>query len=235
VEGASSSPGLFDVRLEVAAGTVAEAVDAFGQMPIPPYLRRPADAGDGERYQTVYARVPGAVAAPTAGLHLTEGLLDEFARRGVRVGRVTLHVGPATFLPVAVADLDQHPMHAEWLQVGAEVAAEIAAARERKAPVVAVGTTVVRALETAADPERPGLVKAIEGETRLLIQPGYDFRVVDALLTNFHLPRSTLIALVAAFAGRTRLLDAYAHAIRRGYRFYSYGDAMWLPRKAIGE
>lgn len=224
--------GLFEVELAARTGSVADALEALGSMPIPPYVRRAADAGDDERYQTVFARAPGAVAAPTAGLHVSKALLDRFVDRGIRVSYVTLHVGLGTFQPVAVSDLDQHPMHAEWMHVSAEVAAEVASARRRNAPVVAVGTTVVRALETAADPDHAGHVVPTEGETRMLIQPGYAFRVVDALLTNFHVPRSTLIALVAAFAGRARLLEAYAHAIRQGYRFYSYGDAMWLPRRA---
>jgi S-adenosylmethionine:tRNA ribosyltransferase-isomerase len=231
-EAGETGSGLFDVALSAPAGSVAEALDALGHVPIPPYVRRADDAGDVERYQTVFARAPGAVAAPTAGLHLTKALLDRLVQRGVRLAFVTLHVGLGTFQPVAVADLDLHPMHAEWMHVSAGVAADVAAARARGAPVVAVGTTVVRALETAALAERPGHITPFEGETRLLIQPGYDFRVVDALLTNFHVPRSTLIALVAAFAGRARLLDAYAQAIRAGYRFYSYGDAMWLPRRA---
>jgi S-adenosylmethionine:tRNA ribosyltransferase-isomerase len=232
IEGPSTVPGVFDIVLFAPAGTVSDALDALGQVPIPPYVRRAADAGDRDRYQTVYAREPGAIAAPTAGLHLTQSLLDRIERRGARLAYVTLHVGLGTFQPVAAGDLDDHPMHAEWMHVSAEVAAEIADARRREAPVVAVGTTVVRALETAADPNRAGHVLPTQGETRMLIQPGYDFRVVDALLTNFHVPRSTLIALVAAFAGRARLLHAYDYAIRGGYRFYSYGDAMWLPRRA---
>ncbi|HEY3592287.1 MAG TPA: tRNA preQ1(34) S-adenosylmethionine ribosyltransferase-isomerase QueA [Polyangiaceae bacterium] len=232
IEGPSSRQGLFEVALSAHAGSVAEAIDAHGHVPIPPYVRRADDAADRERYQTVFAREPGAVAAPTAGLHLSRALLDRLAERGVRTAEVTLHVGLGTFQPVAVDDLDDHPMHAEWMRVTAAVAAAIAAARERGAPVVAVGTTVVRALESAADPARPGYVVPTSRETRMLIQPGYDFRVVDALLTNFHVPRSTLLALVAAFAGRARILEAYRYAIGNGYRFYSYGDAMWLPRKA---
>ena len=233
IEGKSAAgSGLFDVELAASTGSVADALDALGHVPLPPYVRRADDAGDVDRYQTVFARAPGAVAAPTAGLHLTRELLDRLMQCGARLAFVTLHVGLGTFQPVMVGDLDEHPMHAEWMHVSAGVAAEVAAARARGAPVVAVGTTVVRALETAQDAERPGHIVPFEGETRLLIQPGYDFRVVDALLTNFHVPRSTLIALVAAFAGRARLLEAYAHAIRAGYRFYSYGDAMWLPRRA---
>jgi S-adenosylmethionine:tRNA ribosyltransferase-isomerase len=230
VEGASAD-GLFRVRLSTSLPSVERALAEHGHVPIPPYIRRPDDAADAERYQTVYGRVPGAIAAPTAGLHITEAMLGELARRDVRVAHLTLHVGLGTFQPVAAADLDDHPMHAEWMQVSDVLAREVADARRRGAPVVAVGTTVVRALETAADTEEPGLVVPMEGETRMLIQPGHAFRVVDALLTNFHLPRSTLLALVSAFAGRERILGAYREAVRRGYRFFSYGDATWLERR----
>ncbi len=204
------------------------ALEATGHVPLPPYLHRGDEAADRERYQTVFARVPGAIAAPTAGLHLSAPLLDRLEARGVARASVTLHVGLGTFQPVTVDDLDDHPMHAERFSVPAETVAAVAAARARGAPVVAVGTTVVRALESAADAGRPGHVRADEGETRLLIQPGYRFRVVDQLLTNFHLPQSTLLALVAAFAGRERTLAANRAAIDAGYRFYSYGDAMLL-------
>jgi S-adenosylmethionine:tRNA ribosyltransferase-isomerase len=231
VGGASNVSGLYDVRLSAKGGTVERAIAAHGHMPIPPYIRRPDDAADDQRYQTVYGCVPGAIAAPTAGLHLTEAMLNELERRDVRVGRLTLHVGLGTFRPVTATDLDDHPMHAEWMRVPEALARQISEARSRGGSVVAVGTTVVRALETAVDRERPGFVVPTEGETRMLIQPGYAFRVVDALLTNFHLPRSTLLALVAAFAGRARVLEAYREAVRRGYRFYSYGDAMWIPKR----
>ncbi|MEY2936921.1 MAG: S-adenosylmethionine:tRNA ribosyltransferase-isomerase [Pseudomonadota bacterium] len=210
-----------------------DEIDAFierhGQMPLPPYIRRDAEQIDGDRYQTVFAKHLGSAAAPTAGLHLTSGLLERLTERGVRVASVTLHVGAGTFLPVRAADLDEHPMHAERYQVSPELASEIAAARARGAAVVAVGTTVVRALESARDHERPGLVRAGDGETRLLIQPGFAFGVVDALLTNFHAPRSTLLALVSAFIGFERRAEVYRAALEAGYRFLSYGDAMWLP------
>ncbi len=216
--------------------TAAEGIDAWlaraGHVPIPPYLRRADEPLDAERYQTLFAAKVGSVAAPTAGLHLSEALLRRLEAREVRLSRLTLEIGLGTFRPVEADDLDRHPMHTEALEVTAELAADIAAARERRAPVVAVGTTVVRALESAADPERPGHVRPFRGETRLLIQPGYAFRVVDALLTNFHQPRSTLLALVCAFAGLSRVLEAYAVAVREEYRFLSYGDAMWLPRRA---
>ncbi|HEU4408437.1 MAG TPA: tRNA preQ1(34) S-adenosylmethionine ribosyltransferase-isomerase QueA [Polyangiaceae bacterium] len=225
--------GLLEVELRARPGaSVEELVGRLGRVPLPPYLGRDDEPEDRERYQTVYARVPGAVAAPTAGLHLSEALLGRLAVRGVGLTTVTLHVGPGTFVPVTADDLDAHPMHEEWYEVSRTAAAAIDEARGRGAPVVAVGTTVVRALESAADPARPGGVRPGRGSTRLLIQPGYEFRVVDALLTNFHLPRSTLLSLVAAFAGRSRVLAAYEHAVRERYRFYSYGDAMLLRERA---
>jgi S-adenosylmethionine:tRNA ribosyltransferase-isomerase len=209
--------------------------DAFleqhGQLPLPPYIRRGADAQDESRYQTVFAERLGSAAAPTAGLHLTPTLLDRLRARNVRLARTTLHVGAGTFLPVRTEDLDDHAMHSEWFSVSEELAAEIAAARLRGAPVIAVGTTVVRALESARDDDQPGHVLTRAGQTRLLIQPGYQFGVVDALLTNFHAPRSTLLALVSAFIGNRRREAAYGIALERGFRFLSYGDAMWLPAR----
>jgi S-adenosylmethionine:tRNA ribosyltransferase-isomerase len=228
VQGPSEHEGLFVVTLSAKEG-VELAIDAVGRVPIPPYIKRHADSDDADRYQTVFARVPGAVAAPTAGLHMTAGMLERIAARGIEVARLTLHVGLGTFLPVTAEDLDEHVMHPEWMQVTPALESAIATARQRGAPVVAVGTTVARALESAADDERLGQVKATEGETRLLIQPGYRFRVVNGLLTNFHVPKSTLLAMVAAFAGTERVLAAYRSAIALGYRFYSYGDAMWIP------
>ncbi len=215
----------------VAGDSVQAALERVGHVPLPPYMRRADVAEDRERYQTVYAERPGSVAAPTAGLHLTPEMLARLSARGVELGRVTLHVGPGTFRPVTADDLDEHDMHSEELSVGADLAAQIAQARERRAAVVAVGTTVVRALESARDPERPGHVRPFSGETSLLIQPGYAFGVVDALLTNFHMPRSTLLALVAAFAGLDRTRAAYVEAVEERYRFLSYGDAMWIPER----
>jgi len=200
-------------------------------VPLPPYIHRADAKSDRTRYQTVYAREPGAVAAPTAGLHLTDALLERMSRRGIEVARVTLHVGLGTFQPVTVDDLDDHPMHTEAYRVPPETADAVRRARERGAEVIAIGTTSVRALESAKDPEREGYVLAREGETRLLIQPGYRFSVVDRLLTNFHLPQSTLLALVSAFAGLTRVLESYRVAVEERYRFYSYGDAMLLRRR----
>lgn len=222
---------LLTVLLYSPAGLpVAEAIEALGHVPLPPYMRRDDDVSDRERYQTIFAREPGAVAAPTAGLHLSEALLERLARRGTTLARITLHVGLGTFQPVTADDLDQHRMHTEAFRVPEETAAAIERARAQRVPVVAIGTTVVRALESAADPERDGLVLPREGETSLLIQPGYRFHVVDMLMTNFHLPRSTLLALVFAFAGRERVQAAYRAAIEARYRFYSYGDAMLIRR-----
>ena len=210
-----------------AAETLPALLERVGHIPLPPYIDRPDTDADRERYQTVFAARPGAVAAPTAGLHFDQALLDQLVAAGVRLGRLTLHVGAGTFQPVRAEQLAEHRLHAEQVEVGAELCAQIAETRARGGRVVAVGTTVVRALETAAE---SGVVQPYAGETRLFIHPGRDFRfrVVDALMTNFHLPRSTLLMLVCAFAGRERVLAAYAHAVAAGYRFYSYGDAMWI-------
>jgi S-adenosylmethionine:tRNA ribosyltransferase-isomerase len=233
--GRADDDGLLEVALWSPSGQpVDDAIQACGHVPLPPYIKRDDEADDTHRYQTVFARHDGAVAAPTAGLHLTNALLGRLAVRGCEVASVTLHVGLGTFQPVTVEDLDAHPMHAERYVVSQSTADQVAAARRRGAPVVAVGTTTVRALESAADAERPGHVQATAGETRLLVQPGYEWRVVDGLLTNFHLPRSTLLALVAAFAGTERVLDAYKTAVAERYRFFSYGDAMLLWRSAVG-
>jgi S-adenosylmethionine:tRNA ribosyltransferase-isomerase len=218
--------------LAVSAPRDVEGVLAEeGRVPIPPYLGRDDDDDDVTRYQTVYAERVGSVAAPTAGLHLTRELLASIAARGVELGRLELEVGLGTFKPIATDDLSEHVMHEERYEIAPALCARIAAARQRGAPVVAVGTTVVRALESAADPERPGEVVPGVAATRLLIQPGYAFQVVDALLTNFHQPKSTLLALVAAFAGFDAMRAAYAAAAAERYRFLSFGDAMWLPRR----
>ena len=197
--------------------------ERLGEVPLPPYLDRPPEAADRERYQTVYARERGAVAAPTAGLHFDTGLLERCRERGAEIASVTLHVGAGTFQPVRVDDLAHHRMHAEQVRVDAALCAAVTRARRDGGRIVAVGTTVVRALEAAA---QAGPLQPFAGDTRLFIVPGYRFRVVDALLTNFHLPESTLLMLVAAFAGRELVLDAYRHAVAAGYRFFSYGDAM---------
>src|SRR5687767_1569957 len=195
-----------------------------GATPLPPYIRRPADARDVDDYQTAFARVPGAVAAPTAGLHFTPALLARLGERGISVAPVTLHVGPATFRPVTTEDPAEHRLDPERFEVPAATTEAIASARARGHRVVAVGTTVVRTLESAAT--SGGRVAAGPGETTLFVRPGHRFAVVDALLTNFHLPRSSLLMLVAAFASRDVVMAAYAHAMANGYRFYSYGDAM---------
>lgn len=224
--------GLFLVRLSTSDGaiTLDDALRSSAKVPLPPYVKRDVRPADEERYQTVFARAPGAVAAPTAGLHLTHALLRRLEGHGCEIASCTLHVGLGTFQPVTALDLDDHVMHAEYFEVPRALASAIARARERGAPVVAIGTTVVRALESAADPARDGHVRPCAEETRILIQPGHRFRVVDRLLTNFHLPRSTLLALVSAFAGTARVLEAYRLAVRERYRFFSYGDAMLLAR-----
>jgi S-adenosylmethionine:tRNA ribosyltransferase-isomerase len=211
-------------ELELDGDAEAFFVD-HGEMPLPPYIGRTAEDEDRERYQTVYASEPGAVAAPTAGLHFDAGLFAALAARGVETARLTLHVGAGTFQPVRADDIREHRMHFERLRVDATVVAAIEAARARGGRVVAVGTTVVRSLETAA---RGGRLSPFEGETDLFIYPGYRFRVVDAMVTNFHLPESTLLMLVSAFAGRAQVLAAYRHAVAQRYRFFSYGDAMFL-------
>lgn len=209
-------------------GPLPAWLDRHGEVPLPPYIARAANPDDEARYQTVYARVPGAVAAPTAGLHFDEPLLALLAARGVRQAFVTLHVGAGTFQPVQTHDLAAHRMHREWYCIPAKTAAAIAHTRADGGRVVAVGTTSLRALEAAANAD--GTVPAGAGETALFVLPGYRFRVVDRLLTNFHLPKSTLLMLVCAFAGYARVRSAYAHAIASHYRFYSYGDAMLLDR-----
>lgn len=194
-----------------------------GRMPLPPYMTREPDAADSERYQTVFAREPGAVAAPTAGLHFDEPLLSALRARGVEFGHVTLHVGAGTFQPMRAEHFHEHVMHSEWLNVGPALCEQIAATRAAGGRVIAVGTTVVRALESSF---HEGRVRPFAGETRLFIFPGRPIHSVDALLTNFHLPESTLLMLVSAFAGHRRVMAAYAHAVRERYRFFSYGDAM---------
>lgn len=223
--------GLFEVALSTRDGSpIDDAVRAAGQIPLPPYIKRDPRPEDEERYQTVYAKNDGSVAAPTAGLHLTPQILEALRSRGCEIASCTLHIGLGTFQPVTVEDLDDHPMHAEYFEVSRDLATSIARARERQAPVLAIGTTVVRTLESAKDPARPGLVRACAEETRLLIQPGYTFSVVDRLFTNFHLPKSTLLSLVSAFGGLERMMEVYRLAVREQYRFFSYGDAMLVDR-----
>jgi S-adenosylmethionine:tRNA ribosyltransferase-isomerase len=220
VAGRSDEFWLLDLDTDPAA-----LFDIHGEIPLPPYLRRAPEALDRERYQTVYARQPGAVAAPTAGLHFDEAMLEELGTAGVASARVTLHVGAGTFQPVRADDLGEHRMHAEQFEVPEATCEAVASCRARGGRVIAVGTTAVRALESAAD---GGGLRPRSGDTRLFVTPGYRFRVVDALLTNFHLPESTLLMLVCAFAGRERVLGAYQHAVAARYRFFSYGDAMFV-------
>ncbi len=225
----------YHLRFHIDAGLEAWLLHA-GRMPLPPYIRREPGADDQERYQTVFAREVGAVAAPTAGLHFDEELLAALRARGVEFGHVTLHVGAGTFQPMRVEDLHEHRMHSEWLNVGAELVGQIRRTRDRGGRVIAVGTTVVRALETAllnsatisAHESVAHALQPFSGETRIFIFPGYRIRSVDAMITNFHLPESTLLMMVSAFAGRERILEAYRHAIEQRYRFFSYGDAMLL-------
>ena len=207
-------------------GDIAAAVESLGAIPLPPYINREPEPADSLRYQTVYARVPGAVAAPTAGLHFTQELLSGLGAAGVATVRLTLHVGIGTFRPVAVENPADHPMESERFEVPAEAADAINAARGAGGRVIAVGTTSVRTLESVAGED--GHVESGSGSTNLFIRSPYRFKCVDVLLTNFHLPKSTLLMLVSAFAGRERVLDAYAEAVRERYRFYSYGDAMLL-------
>jgi S-adenosylmethionine:tRNA ribosyltransferase-isomerase len=222
--------GDLSLRFDLPTEAFREALAHHGNMPLPPYIKRPrgGDAHDRRDYQTIFARAEGAVAAPTAGLHFTQTLLDAFKRRGVRWTTLTLHVGPGTFLPVKAPDPRDHRMHAEWGILPSEAAEQIAAARREGGRIVAVGTTSLRLLESAAS--EGGEVHPFAGETRLFILPGYRFHAIDMLLTNFHLPRSTLLILVAALAGLDRIKSAYAHAIASGYRFYSYGDACLIER-----
>ncbi len=216
---------LFELRALDAPFTAL--METQGHLPLPPYIVRPDDAADAERYQTVYGTREGAVAAPTAGLHFDLAMLDRLSEMGVDRAAVTLHVGAGTFQPVRVEDLDRHRMHAEWLEVDETVCARVAATRAAGGRVVAVGTTSVRSLESAA---ADGELKPFRGDSRLFIRPGYSFRAVDGMVTNFHLPESTLLMLVCAFAGHERILAAYRHAVEARYRFFSYGDAMYLAR-----
>ena len=215
---------LFKLRF-LDAANVFDILDASGKLPLPPYIERDTDGDDDELYQTVYAREKGAVAAPTAGLHFDDALLATLREQGVEFGHVTLHVGAGTFQPMRVDNIHEHHMHSEWLNVGAALVEQVRATRARGGRVIAVGTTVVRALESAM---RDGELQPFAGETQIFIFPGYRIRSVDAMVTNFHLPESTLLMLVSAFAGKDRIMAAYAHAVREQYRFFSYGDAMLL-------
>jgi len=210
-----------------AAGNLHQLIESLGHMPLPPYIRRLDEESDRERYQTIFAREPGAVAAPTAALHFDAAMLAELRSRGHEISELTLHVGLGTFQPIRAGDIEAHRMHQEAYRIPEETAERIRLARREGRPVVAVGTTVVRALEDAAH-KHSGEVRGGEGEAEIFIRPGHTFCVVDQCLTNFHLPHSTLLVLVAAFAGREFVLEAYRHAVAAGYRFYSYGDCMLI-------
>jgi S-adenosylmethionine:tRNA ribosyltransferase-isomerase len=218
------------LRFDLGAEALRDALARHGAMPLPPYIKRPrgGDPRDRNDYQTIFARAEGAVAAPTAGLHFTPALLEALTHHGIDCTTLTLHVGPGTFLPVKAVDPRDHPMHGEWGILSAETADRIAAAKREGGRLVAVGTTSLRLIESAAAAN--GEVQPFAGETRLFITPGYRFRAIDMLLTNFHLPRSTLLMLVAALAGLGRIKAAYAHAVASGYRFFSYGDACLIER-----
>ncbi len=226
--------GDITLRFEIEGEAFRASLSSHGAMPLPPYIKRPAggDPRDRADYQTMFARAEGAVAAPTAGLHFTSRLVERLAHRGVGFASLTLHVGAGTFLPVKTDDPRRHQMHAEWGELSAATAARIADARGAGGRIVALGTTSLRLLESAAD--ETGELKPFAGETRLFILPGYRFRAVDLLLTNFHLPRSTLFMLVAALAGLDRIRVAYSHAVAERYRFFSYGDACLIERLADG-
>lgn len=216
--------GFYHLRFETDE-PVETVLNRIGKLPLPPYIQRAADEDDDSRYQTVFARHAGAVAAPTAGLHFDQALLAELAAMGVQSGHVTLHVGAGTFQPMRAEHVKDHVMHSEWLNVGAELCARIQATRAGGGRVIAVGTTVLRALESAMV---DGEVRPFAGDTQIFIFPGYRIRSIDALITNFHLPESTLLMLVSAFAGKERIFAAYRHAVAQRYRFFSYGDAMLL-------
>lgn len=217
---------LFCLRFE-SGGNVYELLEQYGHLPLPPYIERPAGEDDDERYQTVYAKEQGAVAAPTAGLHFTREMLALLAEKGVEMAEVTLHVGAGTFQPVRVDNIAEHKMHSEWYEVSEQTVAKIEQAQKNGRRIWAVGTTSMRALESAA---RSGKLTAGCGDTDIFITPGYRFQVVDRLITNFHLPKSTLLMLVSAFAGTEHIRQVYAHAIEQQYRFFSYGDAMLLGK-----
>jgi len=221
---------LFELRF-CSDDPVMSLLNKYGHMPLPPYIDRLDNQSDRERYQTIFANKPGAVAAPTAGLHFDNQILAAIRKKGIRTASITLHVGAGTFQPVRTENLQDHTMHSEYFEVDKSVCAAIAETRANNGRVIAVGTTSVRALESAA--LKPGTVEPFQGETDIFIYPGYKFKIIDAMLTNFHLPESTLLMLVSAFAGRENILHAYKEAIEERYRFFSYGDAMFLTPGSV--
>lgn len=225
---------LFEIRFQSEL-TVLEILNAIGHMPLPPYIDRPDEDADKERYQTVYNKKPGAVAAPTAGLHFDTPLMEQIKQKGVEFAYVTLHVGAGTFQPVRVDDIENHHMHSEYVEVPEETVAAIQAVKARGGRVIAVGTTSVRSLESAAQDALKNGTELVPffGDTEIFIYPGYEYQLVDCLITNFHLPESTLIMLVSAFTGYEHIMAAYRHAVEQEYRFFSYGDAMFLHKRDI--
>lgn len=221
---------LFHIRF-LTDKNVFDLLEEFGHMPLPPYIDRPDEDADKERYQTVYNEKPGAVAAPTAGLHFDQAILDTIKAKGVDLAFVTLHVGAGTFQPVRVDNITEHQMHAEYAEVSQDVVDKVLATKKAGGRVIAVGTTSVRSIESAAQATVGELISEFMSDTNIFIYPGYEFKVIDAMLTNFHLPESTLMMLISAFAGRDNVMNAYAQAIEREYRFFSYGDAMFIERK----
>jgi len=217
----------YELRYNHIDRTVLDVIESIGQIPLPPYMHREPDEQDTERYQTVYATHKGSVAAPTAGLHFDQHLLEDLQGKGVEMGYLTLHIGAGTFQPVRVEDIHEHKMHAEYLEVSPVLCEQVAQTKARGKRVIAVGTTSMRALETAS---QSGQLGPYQGETNIFITPGYHFNVVDALITNMHLPKSTLLILICSFAGYDNVMRAYREAVQAQYRFYSYGDAMWISR-----
>ncbi|OGT37430.1 MAG: tRNA preQ1(34) S-adenosylmethionine ribosyltransferase-isomerase QueA [Gammaproteobacteria bacterium RIFCSPHIGHO2_12_FULL_38_14] len=217
----------YELQYEHPDRTILEVIESIGEIPLPPYLHRAPEESDQERYQTVYARHRGSVASPTAGLHFDDALLNALRKKNIQMGFLTLHIGAGTFAPVRVDNIHEHQMHSEYFELSPDLCAQIHTAKSQSRRIIAVGTTSLRALETAG---KSGEVKPYRGDTNIFIYPGYSFQVVDALITNFHLPRSTLLMLVCAFGGYNRIMDAYRIALAEGYRFYSYGDAMWIER-----
>lgn len=230
VEMLGRQDALFHIKFLTDRNAV-ELLEEFGHMPLPPYIDRPDDDADKERYQTVYNKRPGAVAAPTAGLHFDDEILKSIKDKGVDLAFVTLHVGAGTFQPVRVDNITEHQMHAEYAEVPQEVVDKVIATKNAGGRVIAVGTTSVRSIESAAQATSHELISEFMSDTNIFIYPGYEFKVIDAMLTNFHLPESTLMMLISAFAGRDNVMQAYEHAIKEEYRFFSYGDAMFIERK----
>ncbi|MFT5276447.1 MAG: S-adenosylmethionine:tRNA ribosyltransferase-isomerase [Glaciecola sp.] len=220
---------LFHIKF-LTEQNIFDLLEKFGHMPLPPYIDRPDEEADKERYQTVYNEKPGAVAAPTAGLHFDDDILNKIKEKGVDFAFVTLHVGAGTFQPVRVDNIEEHQMHAEYAEVPQEVVNKVLATKQAGGRVIAVGTTSVRSIESAAKASDGGLISEFMSDTNIFIYPGYKFKVIDAMLTNFHLPESTLMMLISAFAGRENVMAAYAQAIESEYRFFSYGDAMFIER-----